>query len=353
MLLRGITMTSDERHVVSNHRSWDCLFNRLSGPTSNKHQTPHYWPLFTGIHRSTVNSSHKRPVMRKKLPFDDVMRWPASAKLTPLGQIVNMLSTDRCSGTRSEESTILTRTHPMTLKLYHHYGYKFSNHTNIKKYACPTDSTMNDERIQHHQYAGCRYLGTRPTAPIMLWLWRRPLTSDCLKPDHQHLSLPYPIFHLSLNKGPKNTNLGLGVVSLKVWKRGPVCVKKCIAFKGFSTGGYSYIGHEVNACTSVGNHYYKYLKKTLAPLEHSNKLITDQMSVQVWNTGGLWTNTVWSQLQSHKKSSWKCRASKWYSRTIGSPLSVRIKPLWSFDRTSAAIGVIWYRGHQSVIAVTP
>ena len=45
------TMTSHERHVASNHRSLDCSFNGLCGPTSKKHQSPHYWPFvreFTG-----------------------------------------------------------------------------------------------------------------------------------------------------------------------------------------------------------------------------------------------------------------------------------------------------------------
>ena len=33
-----IAMTSPERHVVSNHRSFDCLFNSLCWPTTKKHQ---------------------------------------------------------------------------------------------------------------------------------------------------------------------------------------------------------------------------------------------------------------------------------------------------------------------------
>ena len=57
VLATHITMTSYERHVVSNHRPFDCLFNGLCGPSSNKHQSPHYWP---------VNSPHQGPVTRKK-----------------------------------------------------------------------------------------------------------------------------------------------------------------------------------------------------------------------------------------------------------------------------------------------
>ena len=59
--------------VVSNHRSFDCLHNSLCEPTSTKHQSPRYWPFVGGIHRLPVNSTHKRPVTRKKLPFDDVI----------------------------------------------------------------------------------------------------------------------------------------------------------------------------------------------------------------------------------------------------------------------------------------
>ena len=68
-----ITMVSHERHVVSNHRSFNCLFNSLCGSTSNKHQIPHYWSFVRVIHRWPVNSSHKGPVTRKKLPFDNVI----------------------------------------------------------------------------------------------------------------------------------------------------------------------------------------------------------------------------------------------------------------------------------------
>ena len=64
-------MTSHERHVVSNHRSFEFSFN--SGQISKKRQSPHYWPFFRGMHRWPVNSPHNGPVTRKKLPFDDVI----------------------------------------------------------------------------------------------------------------------------------------------------------------------------------------------------------------------------------------------------------------------------------------
>ena len=45
----GITLTSRERHVVSCHRPFDCLIISLCGPTSKKHQSPHYWPFVRGM----------------------------------------------------------------------------------------------------------------------------------------------------------------------------------------------------------------------------------------------------------------------------------------------------------------
>ena len=51
----SITITSHERRVVSNHRSFDCLFNSLCGLKSKRHQSPHHWPFVRGIHRWLVN----------------------------------------------------------------------------------------------------------------------------------------------------------------------------------------------------------------------------------------------------------------------------------------------------------
>ena len=67
------TMPSYEHHAVSNHRSFNCVFNRLCGPTSEEHQSPHYWPFVRGIHRWPVNSHHKGPLTRKTIPFVDVI----------------------------------------------------------------------------------------------------------------------------------------------------------------------------------------------------------------------------------------------------------------------------------------
>ena len=59
--------------ILLNDRSLQCLFNSLRGPTSKKHQIPHYWPFARGIHRWQVNSPHIGPVTRKKLLLDDVI----------------------------------------------------------------------------------------------------------------------------------------------------------------------------------------------------------------------------------------------------------------------------------------
>ena len=78
-----ITMTSHEPHAVPNHRSFNCLLNSPCGPTSKRHQSPHYWPFVRGMHRWPDNSPHKGPVMRKKLSFDDVIM--SATKLCTFG----------------------------------------------------------------------------------------------------------------------------------------------------------------------------------------------------------------------------------------------------------------------------
>ena len=45
----------------------------ISGADQGKHQRPASLAFVQGIHRSPVNSPHKWPVMRKMLPFDDVI----------------------------------------------------------------------------------------------------------------------------------------------------------------------------------------------------------------------------------------------------------------------------------------
>ena len=70
---KHITITSHERLVVSNHLSFDCLFNGLCWPTSKKHQSPRYWPFERWINRWPVNSQHKEPITRTKLLFDNAI----------------------------------------------------------------------------------------------------------------------------------------------------------------------------------------------------------------------------------------------------------------------------------------
>ena len=61
------------RHVVWNDLPFDSVLKSFCGPTSKKHQSPHYWPFVRGIHRWPVNSLHKGPVTRKTFPFDNVI----------------------------------------------------------------------------------------------------------------------------------------------------------------------------------------------------------------------------------------------------------------------------------------
>ena len=70
---QNITMATHERHVVSDHRLFHCLFNSLCGPTSRKHRSPHYRPFVRGIHRWPANSPHEGPVTWKMCLFDDVV----------------------------------------------------------------------------------------------------------------------------------------------------------------------------------------------------------------------------------------------------------------------------------------
>ena len=46
-----------------------------SGADQRQHQRSASLAFVQGIHRWPVNSPHKRPVTRKKFPFDDVIRW--------------------------------------------------------------------------------------------------------------------------------------------------------------------------------------------------------------------------------------------------------------------------------------
>ena len=58
---------------VSNHQPHDCLPNRLFRRRSKRRQSSASLAFVRGIHRSLVNSPHKWPVTRKKLPFIDAI----------------------------------------------------------------------------------------------------------------------------------------------------------------------------------------------------------------------------------------------------------------------------------------
>ena len=61
----------NEYDCVSNHRRLYCLPNRLFRHRSKKSSAS--LAFVWGIHRSPVNSPHKRPVTRKMFPFYDVI----------------------------------------------------------------------------------------------------------------------------------------------------------------------------------------------------------------------------------------------------------------------------------------
>ena len=64
-----IRMASHGSHGVSHHRPLECLFNSLFGLTQNKHQISALQGLCEGID----GSPHKWPVLRRGLPFHDVI----------------------------------------------------------------------------------------------------------------------------------------------------------------------------------------------------------------------------------------------------------------------------------------
>ena len=67
----------NERTGVSNHRRLDYSINRLLD--QRKHQSSTSLAFVRGIHRSPVNSPHKRPVTRKMFSFGDVIMVKALA----------------------------------------------------------------------------------------------------------------------------------------------------------------------------------------------------------------------------------------------------------------------------------
>ena len=62
-----------EHDGISNHWHLDCLLNCLFNHRSKKHQSSLSLAFVRGIYCWPVDFSHKGPVMRKMLPFDDVI----------------------------------------------------------------------------------------------------------------------------------------------------------------------------------------------------------------------------------------------------------------------------------------
>ena len=63
----------NEPSGISNYQPHNCLLNRLFRGRSKKHQSSASLAFVWGIHRWSVNSLHKGPVMLKMFPFDDVI----------------------------------------------------------------------------------------------------------------------------------------------------------------------------------------------------------------------------------------------------------------------------------------
>ena len=71
-----VTVTSNDRHGVSNYRSIQCLFNTLFRLTTKKYQRSALLSLCEGNPPVSCGSHHKRPITRKLFPFDDVITFP-------------------------------------------------------------------------------------------------------------------------------------------------------------------------------------------------------------------------------------------------------------------------------------
>ena len=72
---RSLQWSLRKRDGVSNHRRLECLLNRLFRSRSKKTPKLRVTGLFRGIHRWPMGSPHTGPVMRKMLPFDDVIMF--------------------------------------------------------------------------------------------------------------------------------------------------------------------------------------------------------------------------------------------------------------------------------------
>ena len=76
-----ITMTSHERHVVLSHRSFHCLLLQRMRTRIKETSKSALMALCERNSPVTINSPHKGPVRRIKLPFDDVRHHVMNCKV--------------------------------------------------------------------------------------------------------------------------------------------------------------------------------------------------------------------------------------------------------------------------------
>ena len=68
-----VTMTSLEHYRVWNHWQLDCLFKEFCSIWQQRKYQEYFWSFVSGIHRWTVDSPNKGPVMLKAFAFDNVL----------------------------------------------------------------------------------------------------------------------------------------------------------------------------------------------------------------------------------------------------------------------------------------
>ena len=124
----------NERDGVSNHQPHDCLLNLLFRRRSKKTSKLRVTGLCAG--NSLVNSPHKRPIMRKMFPFDDVI-------MSMCLLAVHWGTTDSTSDKLSRDNKVLWIVFKLTqssgyFKVYLHYSffYREVSNYNLLWYVC-------------------------------------------------------------------------------------------------------------------------------------------------------------------------------------------------------------------------
>ena len=149
---RPLVMRSHERHAVSNHPSFNCLFNRLCGPTPKKLQSPLYWPFVRGIHQWPVNSPHKGSVTLKIFTFHDVIKYIPSQNFT----YATAITTTHVTANRSWRKRNM---HSIDFLIVIHFAKYLSKPQNNCKYMVCINTPRNIKIIRHWYYS--RILGYR------------------------------------------------------------------------------------------------------------------------------------------------------------------------------------------------